>query len=205
MPPKQTAAARKTKPARAAKSTPATSLTSQQQVFVDEYLLCWNAAEAARRAKYSSKTAYSQGPRLLRIAEVRQQIDKRLSEMAMGSDEVLARLADHARGDMRDLFTKKRGHMVLDLVRAEKLGKLHLVKKYRLGIDSESVELYDAQAALALIGRHHKLFADVQEHQGQVSLVELTMDQWKAQQKARVQQAAGTLAKFDDELETENA
>lgn len=37
--------------------TDSTQLTSRQQVFVAEYVVCRNGAEAARRAKYSVKTA----------------------------------------------------------------------------------------------------------------------------------------------------
>jgi phage terminase small subunit len=41
-------------------------LAAQQLRFVDEYLLDLNAAQAAIRAGYSARTAYTVGPRLLR-------------------------------------------------------------------------------------------------------------------------------------------
>ncbi|MBR3388684.1 MAG: terminase small subunit, partial [Bacteroidales bacterium] len=40
-------------------------LTARQKRFVEEYLLCGNSAEAARRAGYSVKTANRLGSRLL--------------------------------------------------------------------------------------------------------------------------------------------
>ncbi len=46
------------------------SLTPRQARFVEEYLLDLNATQAAIRAGYSKKTAYSQGERLLRNVEV---------------------------------------------------------------------------------------------------------------------------------------
>ena len=36
-------------------------LTDKQRAFVSQYLICWNASEAARRAGYSVKSAYSIG------------------------------------------------------------------------------------------------------------------------------------------------
>ncbi len=46
------------------------SLTPKQARFVEEYLVDLNATQAAIRAGYSAKTAYSQGERLLRNVEV---------------------------------------------------------------------------------------------------------------------------------------
>lgn len=45
-----------------------------------------------------------------------------------------------------------------------------MVKKYNKTKDGVSIELYDAQAALQLLGRHHRLFADVTEHQGKIEI-----------------------------------
>ncbi len=46
------------------------ALTSKQQRFAAEYLVDLNATQAALRAGYSAKTAYSQGQRLLKNVEV---------------------------------------------------------------------------------------------------------------------------------------
>lgn len=45
-------------------------LTPKQAAFVREYLVDLNATQAAIRAGYSEKTAYSQGQRLLKNVEV---------------------------------------------------------------------------------------------------------------------------------------
>ena len=45
------------------------ALTAKQQAFVEAY--CGNATEAALKAGYSPKTAYSQGQRLLKNDEVK--------------------------------------------------------------------------------------------------------------------------------------
>lgn len=45
-------------------------LTAKQERFVQEYLICLNATQAAKKAGYSEGTAYSQGQRLLKNVEV---------------------------------------------------------------------------------------------------------------------------------------
>ena len=140
------------------------ALTARRQVFVDEYLKCWNASEAARVAGYAAPGA--EGHRLLKIAEVSEEIQRRVSERAMSADEVLVRLAEQARGSMSDFVSFVPGIKLpfLDLARAHEAGKFGLVKKLKYGKDGEvEFELYDAQAALVQLGKVHKLFTDKQD------------------------------------------
>ena len=51
-------------------------MTPKQERFVQEYLVDMNATQAAIRAGYSAKTAYSQGQRLLKNVEARQAIQE---------------------------------------------------------------------------------------------------------------------------------
>lgn len=83
---------------------PEKKLTNKERVFIDRYLVHFNASRAAREAGYSKKTAYSIGQRLLKNVEVSTEIQERLSEIHMSSDEALAILADHARGDIGDFL-----------------------------------------------------------------------------------------------------
>lgn len=191
-------------------------LPRKQRVFVEAYLQTWNATEAARRAGYAHPDV--QGPRLLGKVRVSAAVEKRMDEIAMRTDEILARLSEQARGDLRDFFkiaerwtenplpseeildeeeyeTEARGEPVIRtryLVRKVVLDtdalvdpeRSRLVKKYA---DSPknglSIEIHDPQAALVHMGRHRKLFTDVQEHTGAVALV--TSDEMaRARQKA---------------------
>lgn len=97
------------------------SLTTKRQAFVEHYLACWNASEAARRASYAHPG--TEGHRLLQNVEIQEHIKERLTEVTMSADEVLKRLAEIARN-----------------------------------LDSG-----DYLKALHLIGKHHRLFVDVQE------------------------------------------
>lgn len=80
--------------------------------FVDEYILTGNATEAAKRAGYSTRTAYSQGERLLRNAEVRAAIDKRLAEAAsektLTQKQLLEFLSAVVRGAVKDETVQNR-------------------------------------------------------------------------------------------------
>lgn len=145
----------------------ASELTDKQRAFVEHYLTTWNATEAARRAGYSAKTAQEIGSENLSKPIIRTLIEQRIGELKMTADEVLLRLAGHARGDMGD-FLDARGN--INLAAARRARRLHLVKRVSDTDKGTTIELYDSQAALIQIGRALKLFVDVQEHSGTVNL-----------------------------------
>lgn len=160
----------KTRPARPKPATPrledpkpGADLTDRQRAFIEHYLTCWNATEAARRARYSAKTANEQGSRLLANVSVQAAITKRLGELKMTADEVLTRLAQHARGDIGELLDATGN---IDLKAARRQKRLHLVRRISDTDKGISVEMYDAQAALVQIGRALKLFVDRKELSG---------------------------------------
>ena len=51
-------------------------LTPKQQAFCEHYIACHNATQAAVLAKYSEKTAYSQGQRLLKNVEIKKYLQE---------------------------------------------------------------------------------------------------------------------------------
>lgn len=57
------------------------ALTPKQEKFWQEYLEDFNATEAAIRAGYSKKTAYSQGQRLLKNVEIRHRLAQHRKKM----------------------------------------------------------------------------------------------------------------------------
>ena len=76
------------------------SLTPKQARFVEEYLVDLNATQAAIRAGYSPKTAYSQGERLLKNVEVHRAIQEaqeaRSERTGVTQDEVIQGLKKEA-------------------------------------------------------------------------------------------------------------
>jgi len=133
-------------------------LTGKQALFIEEYLVDFNATRAAERAGYSGddNVLAAQGSRLLRNVKVAERVSQRLAEKAMTADEVLMRLAEQARGDISE-FIKDYGAIDWEAVNA----KGHVVRKvsHTQGKQS-SIELYDAQAALEKIGKAHGLFVN---------------------------------------------
>lgn len=78
------------------------ALTAKQQRFCDEYLIDLNATQAAIRAGYSKKTAYSIGNENLSKPEIDSYIKKRMAEkeadLIADQDEVLKYLTAVMRG-----------------------------------------------------------------------------------------------------------
>jgi len=142
-------------------------LTANQARFIDEYIVCLNGTEAARRAKYEGddRTLAVTASRLLRNAKVLREIEKRLDHFTMSANEVLIQLTDIARKNLTDVMSPQ-GR--IDAVEARNRGKSHLVKRVKEkvvtftdadGNDHESieteVEMYDRQSALNTLAKFY--------------------------------------------------
>jgi phage terminase small subunit len=57
----------------------------------------------------------------------------------------------------------------IDLEKARRAGKMHLIRKLKSTERGLEVELYSASDARELLGRHHKLWVDRIEHSGEVT------------------------------------
>jgi phage terminase small subunit len=141
-------------------STPATE--ERYQRFIEHYLDCLNGTLAAQRAGYSAKTARQIGSQLLTKVDIRAEIERRLADRAMGKNEVLARLTDHAGSDMgkfvKVVEENKKTVLLPDLEGAARRGDMRLVKKIKFDAKGGvTIELYDAQRALATLAQVHKL------------------------------------------------
>jgi phage terminase small subunit len=93
------------------RKTPKTTAANRREAFVREYLVDLNATQAAIRAGYSAKTAYAQGCRLLKDAEIAAAVaegqDKRAQRVGITADRVLAELellafSDHTHYEVDD-------------------------------------------------------------------------------------------------------
>ena len=173
------------------------SFTAKQRMFIDSYLVSLNATQAAKEAGYSDKTAFVIGSENLKKPYIREEIERRMAE-AMSSGEVLHRLAEHARGDI-GLFVDP-STLTLDLKSAVERGDTRLIKKIKQTFVTRTVgeeeqqteifefELYDAQKALALLGKYHKLFVERHEMTGDIKVEDVTLDD-----KARLDRLANLL------------
>lgn len=144
-------------------------MTDRQKLFIEHYLATFNATQSAIKAGYSQRTAYSIGQENLKKPEIRKEIDRRLGQAAMSANEVLARLSMQASSNMGDfisiietdgvgVFAGKKVHLgQLDLAKAAKAGLLGLIRKFKVGKDGTTIELYDAHRALVTLAKYHRL------------------------------------------------
>lgn len=132
------------------------ALNNRQQIFVNEYLKCWNASEAARRAGYNGK-ANIVGPRLLSNVSIREELEKRKADLIMSADEVMVRFTQQARAEYSEYIEEDGTINLPNLVKA---GKAHLIKKIKPTRHGKEIEFYDAQGPLELIGKQQGLFTD---------------------------------------------
>ena len=89
------------------------ALTAKQQRFVEEYLIDLNATQAAIRAGYSEKTAYSIGEENLRKPEISFEIqkamDRRSKRTEITADRVLQEYAKIGFSNITDYLKVERG------------------------------------------------------------------------------------------------
>lgn len=149
-------------------------LTNAQEVFISEYLQCFNGTEAYSRAypKAKRNSARTSAAELLANPNISEVIQARLAEVHMSADEALKLTADIARGDVGE-FINDFGGVTMDEVR--KAGKTRLIKKWKTKtvtingksedkeVHTEEIELYDAQAALRDILKVHGRFIERQD------------------------------------------
>jgi hypothetical protein len=130
---------------------------------VEEYLQCWSATEAARRAGYTGKptSMNSQGSTNLHHPQIAAVIRRRMEEKTMQSDEVLARLDEIARGNITDFLSLTGRGFKIDIRKVLTNDKGHLIKSIKKGRQGTEIELYSALDALTLLGKHYRMFADV--------------------------------------------
>ena len=110
-------------------------MTPKQTRFIEEYLQSFNATEAAIKAGYSEKTAYSIGWENLRKPDIAEVINQHVDSLAMGWHERLLSLAEIGRAGEKDG----------DRIRAiELLGKLagdYIEKREYSGPDGDVIRV----------------------------------------------------------------
>lgn len=157
----------------------------RHQQFINEYVQCWNATEAYRRVypSVSDGTARTNAAVLLADTNISEEIKRRITEKAMGADEVLIRLGEHARGSLAPFTVQNGSNISIDLTTDQAKANIHLIKKIsqrrivkrkNKGADETeeeedttlTLEIHDAQAALNTLARHHGLLTDKTELTG---------------------------------------
>lgn len=168
-------------------------LTVKQRRFIEEYVVDWNATQAAIRAGYSKKTARVIGCQNLTKSNISQAIEARLDELSMTAAEALKRLTDMARGSFFPFIKiNEEGRFWFNLEDEEAQKHVHLIKKLKVRrrrekggkgeadweVERVEIELYDAMAALDKIARAHGIYRDSLNVNlsGQVQIIDFSAD-----------------------------
>lgn len=119
-------------------------LNAKQKLFIAEYLVSKNATQAAIKAGYSKKTAYSQGHDLLKHPDIKKAVasaaSAQMKRLEISADRTLQEIAGIG---YADLTTDKQ----------------NILKNLR-------IKMTDKLKALELLAKHLKLLTDLTEHTG---------------------------------------
>ena len=130
-------------------------MTPRQEKFCVEYLIDLNATQAAIRAGYRDKTAYSMGQRLLKNVEIQSRIKKMRDDYydktIMSAKEVEYLLSKAGRDELKE-----------EVVVVEGVGDGFSESK----IINKRLSAKDRIKALELMGKRHHLFEDQDSKNG---------------------------------------
>ena len=133
-------------------------MTERQKRFGDEYVLDPNVTQAAIRAGYSEKTAYSIGQRLMKNVEVKSYIDAALArlqaENVADAQEVMQYLTSVMRGESQSSVLSLCGNGAQEVIEKrpdekERLKAAELLGK-RYGLYTEKVDV-DASVGVVIV------------------------------------------------------
>lgn len=141
------------------------SLTQRELEFVDWYMLGLSPYRIAKKMKITGPAAYKY---LKDNKGVQEEIERRFERRAaITKGEIVERLADQARGDMGAFLHWRSNEDRAPEIAVPEDTPTHLIRKYvktskRLGAklieERIEIELYDAQKALEILGKHLGMF-----------------------------------------------
>lgn len=142
-------------------------MTEKQKRFVDEYLIDLNATQAAIRAGYSPKTAYSIGEENLKKPEISNAISRAMAESSrrtgISQDRVVRELAKMAFVNITDVVDSngriRRDATNDDLACIESI-KVKQMESDTGGSEEREVKLCSKLKALELLGKHIGMWND---------------------------------------------
>lgn len=156
-------------------------MNEKQMAFCHEYLKDKNATQAAIRAGYSPRAAYSIGQRLLKNDEVSQTVNSLLHEISekcvLDAERVLEELCLIGFSDLSDYMTVEPGGGVvfreweniptnksraIRRIRDRRTIREHADGTSTLVHQEISIDLHDKMKALESLGRHIGLFKEAE-------------------------------------------
>jgi phage terminase small subunit len=158
----------------------------KQEQFCREYVIDFNASEAAKRAGYAARSAGQQAHALLKKHEIQSRlgelVQERRERARVDGDYVVQRLLQIADFDVRELFTDSGAlkpasewpdgaAAAVSGLDVQELHEDHGEGRQPIG-DVKKVRTRDTLKALELLGKHLKMFTDKVEHSADEGLIE---------------------------------
>lgn len=147
-------------------------LNLKQQKFAEEYIKSGNATKSAIKAGYSEKTAATNSTKLLKNTNVAKYIeairDEMMDDSILTGREVLYHLSQIATAKVteRDFLVNKKAEYIENENNPD---KMQLVYNEHVVMVEKPPKISDRNKALELLGKHHKLFTDVQDVNAQIA------------------------------------
>lgn len=143
-------------------------MTPKRERFIEEYLIDLNETQAAIRAGYSSKSAYSIGQHLLKNVEVKSRVDKAIADRSrrtgINQDRVLRELARLAFVNLAAVVDTDTATIKPDASPDDTAAISYVRIRIIPGAGGNGVEreirFYEKTKALELLGRHLGMFTD---------------------------------------------
>ena len=151
------------------------NLTRKQELFIKEYLVDLNATAAAKRAKYSLKTAEAIGAENLKkpmiLGRIQEAFQKRSERTEVTQDMVIAELSKIAFGDQREIARwDQEGNVRITPSSDISDDAAASISEIRQSVTSVGISFkvkkYDKTKALELLGKHLGMFVERHEHAG---------------------------------------
>lgn len=180
-------------------------LTDKQKRFCKEYLVDFNATQAAIRAGYAKGTANREGSRLLSKADIQTliaKLSKRVEEkLELTAERVLYEIKCLAYADPMSYYEQKGGRMVLrdpfTFTDAQRRAIRSLdVKNGKL----QSITLYNKDPSLDKLGKNLKLFTELNETVHSFTMMGGVTAKEKAKRKGQKQTATVTVRELTFEV-----
>lgn len=156
-------------------------LTPKQQRFVEEYLVDLNATQAALRAGYSKKSAYSTGQENLKKPVIKKAIqeamDKRAERTQIKADDVIRELSHIAFDDISNYLSFRPDEespfgVKIKVKNSEEIDT-RSIEEISIGREGFKFKLYGKDAALVNLGKHLGLFDPKMKHIDDLSSAQL--------------------------------
>lgn len=135
-------------------------MNSKQKLFCEEYLKDFNATQAAIRAGYSKKTAYSQGQRMLKKVEIKNKIKEIREEIQNKNIATIKDIEEFLSASMNGNLDEE---MVVTVGVGEGLSEIQKVRK--------QISAKDRIKAAELLGKRYSMWTDKVDMTGNLEIV----------------------------------